>query len=137
MTNAVASREEERKYRKARELLSDAFTFVRSMEANKAMSEVTLDDLLMELIDRNGESSKSAQKKYNPYAYNEKAAEPMSMPTVTQSGPAGNPVSGTDFSNPTKMDRLLALESAIESTVDQIKSEEPISTEDLAERGSG
>lgn len=115
----------ETKVKKARLLVGDAFSFVKSMEANKALAEVTLDDLLVELIKRNGESSKSNENRYNPYSYTAGANKPSEMTTVSEYGPAGNPISGTPFNNPTKLDRLLALKQEVRATIADIKKEAP------------
>lgn len=115
---------DELKVRRIASLISDAFAFVKGQEVNKALSEVTFDDLLEELIQRNGDSDRSNKYKYDPYAYNEVGDEPAEMPTVIESEPQGNPVSGTSFKNPTKLDRLLALKNAIEEQVEAVKKEE-------------
>lgn len=112
------------KVRRIAVLISDAFAFVKGQEVNKGLSEVTLDNLLEELIIRNGDTERSDKAKYDPYNYNVQGDDPADMPTVTEPAPKGNPISGTPFKNPTKMDRLLALKNSIEQQVEAVKKEE-------------
>lgn len=112
--------------RKIRAILGDSHTFVRSMEANRDLESVTMEDLMEEQIQRNGEQDGSNLKEFNPYAYEPGEATPSGNdpPRI------GNFVSGTDAANPTKLDRVTALENVISATVSQLKEMEP---EDIAD----
>lgn len=109
-----------------RNVLADAFSFVRSVEVNKALSVVSLEDMMNEQISRNGESSKSAGKKYDPYTYRteEDLASTNVQPVILEGDP-GNFITGTEGLNPTKMDRLTALKNSIDAAVDSIMKINP------------
>jgi len=109
-----------------RMLFGDAFAFVQSMKVNQTLSTVTLDQLIDEQIKRNGESSRSQKSKYDPYNFKSEVDSPAGLTTEpADSFQLSNPVSGTNLSNPTKLDRLLAISSAIESVVNEIMKEKP------------
>jgi hypothetical protein len=103
--------------RQLRQVLSDAFAFVRSQEINKAINDLSFDDLIEVHIRRNGETNLSAAKRLDPYGFDPDApssARPLEEPGVGF-------LSGTDLSAPTKLDRVLSLKNAIKDTVDAIK----------------
>ena len=52
-----------------REVLSDAYAFIRSAEANAALATVTLDELIGDQINRNGDTDRSNAAQYNPYSF--------------------------------------------------------------------
>jgi hypothetical protein len=107
-------------------VLNDAFAFVRSAELNKELSSVTIEDLMSELIARNGESDKSKSGEYNPYSTGgeETVASEDTPETQTPVDP-GNYITGTEALNPTKMDRLMALKDEIADTVAAVKAYDP------------
>jgi len=115
-----------KKANKFRNVLADAFSFIRSVEVNRALSVVKLEDMMNEQISRNGESSKSASKKYDPYTFrtSEDLASDNVQPVAIEGEP-GNFITGTEGLNPTKMDRLTALKNAINTAIDSIKAVDP------------
>jgi hypothetical protein len=104
--------------RALRSVMADAYTFVRSSEANNAFATVTLEELMGDQIKRNGESETSRSYTYNPYSYD---------PSVTQAKgvqPQNNTnfLGGTDTGGPTKLDRVLAIKNALVGAITAIKS---------------
>lgn len=112
----MAKNKESKKILAARAVLNDAFAFVRGYKVNELMRGVTLDVLMAEQIARDGEGP----SQYDPYA----GSGLPSGSTVSQSKPA-NYVSGTNITNPTKLDRLSALSNVIENTVSAIRNTDP------------
>ena len=117
--------------RRLRAAVSDAFAFVRSAEANKALATVTLEDLIGEVIARYGESDSSNAAQYNPYSFD---------PSKTEEKPAGeqttervNFIGGFPLDRPTKLDRLVALENELGAIIEEIKSMEPVEVADADE----
>ena len=79
-----------------RQILADAFSFVRSAELNQAIATVTIEDLMFDQIKRNGESNNSNYAQYSPYDYDPKNPKPAGVAT-------GNVVKflgGSDTSRP-------------------------------------
>lgn len=110
--------------RRLRAILNDAFAFVRAYEATQVIYEATLEDLMAEQIARNGSSEVSAKEKYNPYAIPTAEADEASSgstPEVSDYQTTGVYISGTELSNPTKMDRLMALKNEIDAAVQSAK----------------
>jgi hypothetical protein len=110
--------------RRLRAILNDAFAFVRGYEATETIAQVTLEDLIAEQVARNGSSEASNKEKYNPYAIptaEEDEANSGTTPEVEDYQTTGVFVSGTEISNPTKMDRLVALSNEIEAAVKSAK----------------
>ena len=131
-----APRDAKTRRRRFRLLLNDALAFVRSVEVNRALQGIGWEELMNEQIQRNGESSTSAEKQYNPYSH-DPLGTPVSgevAPKVESYGPAGNYVSGTNEANPTKFDRILALEAEIEGAVLNIMNTDPEFMADPQER---
>lgn len=104
--------------RTIRKALSDVFTFVRSQEANKSIQAVTFAQLISEQIDRNGDTDRSNAAQYNPYSFEPGALEPATSRPLTRA----NYLSGTDTNNPTKLDRVLAIQNTLSALVDQVKA---------------
>jgi hypothetical protein len=123
------SEEAKKIIKKLRTVINDGFTFVRSYETSRALGAVTIEDLINEQIARNGETEKSKKNKYDPYEEIEVASE--NTPVVTEGKEVGNFVSGTESTNPTKMDRLLAMKNAMTATIDLIKSYDPTEIADI------
>lgn len=92
-----------------RRIVGDAFAFVRSAEANKALSGVTLDSILSEVIARSGDEA-------------------------VDSGVVGNYLTGTDASSPTKISRIQKIKNDISETVESMKEYDPSDLE-VAEEG--
>jgi len=108
--------------KKLREAVADAFSFIRSAELNQAMATVTLEQLMGDQINRNGESDRSNAAQYDPYSYNPKAVEDSGKKRVERA----NFLGGTDTNRPTKLDRVLAIINALSGVIDEIKKQEPI-----------
>jgi len=102
-------------------ILSDAYAFIRSAEANQAVAAVTQEELISDQIKRNGESSASKGSKYDPYSFD--PANPN--PEGQKPPPRAYFVGGSDTGMPTKMDRLLALKNSLESAIDEVKKLSP------------
>jgi hypothetical protein len=109
-------------------ILADTYTFIRSMEANKAISAITIEDLVSDQIKRNGSSDKSAASQYDPYSYNTEqppvASQVPTPPTFV------NQLSGSDTGGPTKMDRLQALKNALVASIDSLMKVQSAAIED-------
>lgn len=103
------------------ETIADAYTFIKSAEVNGSLSNISLDMLIGDQILRNGESSKSAEKKYDPYSYDPAKKEPASSTPAISSNFGG----GSDTKRPTKMDRLTAIINALSATITEIKGMSP------------
>lgn len=101
-----------------RRTLGDAYAFVRSQEANKAIQSVTMVQLLREQIDRNGDTERSNASQFNPYSYDPDKIEPATRRPLARA----NFLSGTDTGNPTKLDRVLAIQNTISDLVAQVKA---------------
>jgi len=104
------------------EAVADAFTFIRSQELNKAIATVTLEQLMGDQINRNGESERSNASQYDPYSYSPEAFEKASAKRVTRA----NFLGGTDTNRPTKLDRVLAITNALSKVIDEIKAQQPL-----------
>jgi hypothetical protein len=102
--------------RRVKELLGDAFAFVRSAELNKAMSAVTIDDLIVDQIKRNGETATINKYSFNPYSYNPAAAPPAGL--IPEG--AANFLSGADTRRATKLELITALNNEIVLLVDEM-----------------
>jgi hypothetical protein len=117
------------KQRRFRLLINDAFALVRSLEIRRALEAAGWEELIQEQITRNGDTQRSRDALYNPYAFNPDEQAPIggAAPPVEEQGAQGhgNYLSGTAINNPTKMDRLVALEAEISEAVDDIKNTPP------------
>ena len=101
-------------------VVSDAYAFIRSEEANAAIATVTIEQLMVDQISRNGDSERSNKAQYDPYSYDPSKKEPASEePTKRANFP-----SGSDTGRPTKLDRVLAIVNNIGDVVSQIKQME-------------
>jgi hypothetical protein len=98
-------------------VLADAFTFVRSVEANRAIAAVTLDQLINDQIKRNGESSDSNNSRFDPYSFDPNATPPAGNQPITAANFAG----GADTNAPTKIARLLAIKNNLSAVVTELK----------------
>jgi hypothetical protein len=107
--------------KRIRAILADAYSFIRSAEANQAVAAVTQEELISDQIKRNGESSKSKEAKYDPYSHDPEKAKPSGE----EPPPRANFASGTDTGLPTKLDRLLALKNELEGAIDEVKKLSP------------
>lgn len=101
-------------------VIADAYSFVRSEEANAALAAVTLEQLIGDQILRNGESERSNKAQYDPYSYDPKKKEAASSePTKRANFPGGS-----DTDRPTKLDRVLAIVNNVKDVVSHIKQME-------------
>jgi len=107
---------------RVRAILSDAFAFIRSVEANQAFATVTLEQLITDQINRNGDSDRSNASQYDPYSYNGDKVEPASVEPVERA----NFLGGSDTARPTKLDRVLSLVNSISDVVDQLLETPPV-----------
>jgi len=119
--------------RKLRAVLADAFAFVRSVESNRALQTVTLDQLINDQIRRNGDTSRSNAAQYNPYSHDPEKVEAASAEPPKR----GNFLGGADTERPTKLDRILALKEEIGATVEEVKKTAvlTLTAEELADGG--
>lgn len=115
--------------RRFRAVLSDAYAFVRSVEANAALATVTLEELMGDQIKRNGEEELSNAAQYNPYSYDPEKTDGAG----TEPEERANFLGGTDTNQPTKMDRVLAIKSELTAVIEEIKAMKPIEVADAAE----
>ena len=115
--------------RRLREAVSDAFTFLRSYEANQAFATVTLENLIVDQIARNGDTARSNAAQYDPYSYNPAVEEPTSGLPAERA----NYLGGSDTKRPTKLDRVLALMSNIQAIVTEIQATPPVDVADPEE----
>lgn len=104
--------------REIRRALADMYTFVRSQEVNKAVQAVTMNQLMQEQISRNGDSDRSNAAQFNPYSFDPDRVEPATQRPLSRA----NFLSGTDTNNPTKLDRVLAIQNSIADLVTYVKS---------------
>lgn len=121
--------------RRLRAVISDAFAFVRSAEANLALATVTLEDLVGEVITRYGETVDSNASQFNPYSFDPSKAE--EQPAGTKPTERANFIGGFPLDRPNKLDRLLALEAELEAVIEDIKTQEPIKVSDQSEFTDG
>lgn len=103
--------------KKLRDVVADAYSFIRGAEANQAFATVTLDTLIGEQIKRNGESSRSNSAQYDPYSYDPAKPGPSGLAPATRA----NFLGASDTEGPTKLDRVLAIQNNIVDTITQIK----------------
>ncbi len=111
-----------------RRQLSDVVTVVRSIEINRAFSNVSLVELISEQVARNGETTSASQ--------NATSGEPTAQSQVASARPinATNFLSGSDTSLPTRIERLVQLQTGLSDLITSIKAIEPSSlVEDVAE----
>jgi hypothetical protein len=108
--------------RKLIEVVADAYSFIRSAEANAAFATVTLEALMTDQINRNGESAKSNASQYNPYAFDPSAPAPAG---VMPSQPT-NFLGSSDTGLPTKIDRITAIKNALTAVIQEIKLMPPV-----------
>ena len=108
--------------KRLREAVADAYAFIRSQELNQAIATVTLEQLMGDQINRNGESERSNASKYDPYSYSPEAYEKASASKVARA----NFLGGSDTNRPTKLDRVLAITNALGKVIDEIKSKQPL-----------
>lgn len=122
LTSYVDQNLEPKPGKRLREAVADAFTFIRSQELNQAIATVTLEQLMGDQINRNGESERSNASKYDPYSYDPKARESASKSKV----PRANILGASDTNRPTKLDRVLAITNVLEKIIDEIKAQQPL-----------
>jgi hypothetical protein len=105
-------------YRKLREVVADAYSFIRSMDANQAFATVTLEELMGDQIKRNGEGALSNASQFNPYSYNTQTG----LPAGLEPGERANFLGAADGGAPTKFDRILAIKNNLVDTINDIKT---------------
>lgn len=126
---------ETKPYRKIREVIADAYTFIRAVKANEAFSNVTLEELMGDQIKRNGESARSNAAQYTPYSYDPQKG----LPAGLEPSQRANFLGAADTGNPTKYDRVLAIKNSLSAVISQAKSLSPIEvagTEDYTDAGT-
>lgn len=117
---AVQQEDTKRKLRRIFEVISDAFSFVRSSEANAALATVTLEELIADQIQRNGESSKSNSNQFTPYSYESDKETPAGVES-----PRANFLGGSDTARPTKIDFILAVQNELTAVIEDVKADPP------------
>ena len=120
---------EPKPFRKLRDVVADAYAFIRSVEANQAFATVTLEELMGDQIKRNGESSRSNAAQYNPYSY----IPGTELPAGLEPGERANFLGAADTGNPTKFDRILALKNNLTDTINDIKKLTTVEVADVGE----
>lgn len=115
--------------RKLRAVISDAFSFIKSREANAALATVTFESLMSEQIARNGESDGSESSKYNPYAHDPENP----LPSGLEPGERTNFAGGSDTGRPTKIEMIQALQNEIDAVVDEVKQMKVVEVADASE----
>ena len=107
--------------RKLREVLADAYTFVRSAEANQAFATVTIEQLMEDQIKRNGESEGANKSQFDPYSYD--PSKPASIGQEPQT--RANFIGGADTTRAAKRDFILAIKNELTSVIKSIKEIPP------------
>lgn len=108
-------------------VLSDAFSFIRGVEANQALAAVTLEELMEDQIQRNGQTTKANASQYNPYSYNPDKVQPASQTSAEIANFSG----GSDTGGPTKLERILVLKNTLSDVVNTVKnSSQPIASDE-------
>lgn len=115
--------------RKLRAVISDAFAFIKSREANAALATVTYESLISEQIARNGETDNSNSSQYNPYAFD----PDKPLPEGIEPGKRANFAGGSDTGRPTKIEVVQALQNEIDAVVDQISKLEVVEVADASQ----
>ena len=121
-TQVVDANVEPSPSRKLREVVGDAFSFIRGMEANSALATVTLDQLMVDQINRNGETSRSNAQQYDPYQYKPEQNAPATEVPIERA----NFLGGADTTRPTKLDRVLSVVNSIVDVVKEIKLKQTV-----------
>lgn len=110
-------------------LLADAMTFVRSAEANQALASVTLEQLMGDQITRNGDTAGANKSQYNPYSY-----DPDKVPVASEEPKTvANYLGVSDTGGPTKLERVLAIQNELASTITELKKIDPAEVADPQE----
>lgn len=122
----VEENEEPASHKQFRRVLSDAFAFIRSVEANTAFASVSLEDLMEQQIARNGETAKSNAAQNNPYSYDPENPAPDGL----EPAPRANFLGASDLGRPTKIDTILALKNELSDIIKEIKEKEPVEVAD-------
>lgn len=113
----IQDNQEPKKYLQLRAIISDAYAYVRSVEANQAFATVTIETLIDDQIKRNGESGDSNAAQFNPYSYDPAEASPAGL----EPRDPANFLGGTDTGLPSKLDWLTAIENELADAIEQIK----------------
>ena len=120
VVDEVAAQEKNKRLRRVFEVISDAFSFVRSAESNAALATVTLEELIGDQIKRNGESAKSNANQFTPYSYESDKESPAG-----EEAPRANFLGGSDTSRPTKIDFILAVQNELTAVIEDVKANPP------------
>ena len=122
----------DRRIRRFMRVISDTYAFVQSQEANKAISSVTLEQLVSEQIKRNGDPVDSRVNTYTPYSF-----DPAESGAASELGlQRANFIGGADINQGTRFDRLVQLRRELDSTIDQIQKIDPSEFFDSARRSA-
>jgi len=112
--------------RKLRTIVADAFAFVRGAEVNKALADVSIEDLMGDQIKRNGDSAAANAGQYNPYKFE----AGKDLPAGTETTERANFLGGADTQRPTKRDRIVAIQNELNDAIDEIKKIEIVDVAD-------
>ena len=105
--------------KKLRAVISDAYAFVRSAEANRALATVSLEDLIGDQIKRNGDSDKSLAAQFDPYSYDPDA------PASEETYEGANFLGAADTGRPSKLAFIEAIKRELSDVITQIKEMPP------------
>ena len=108
--------------RRIREVLSDAYAFIRSAEANAALATVTLEELIGDQINRNGDSDRSNASQYNPYSFQANKDSPEGIAPTDRA----NFLGAADTQRPTKLDQIRAIQDELSSVIEEVKNTPPV-----------
>jgi hypothetical protein len=125
ITVVINKNAEAKPSRQLRNIIADAFSFVRSAESNQAFSTVTIEDLMADQIKRNGETATSNKTQFDPYSYDPSKPAPAGQEPQKPANFTG----GTDTGRPSKLDFILAIKNNLSGAIASIKSMPP---EDVA-----
>lgn len=115
--------------RKIRTVISDAFAFIRSQEANAALATVTLEQLISDQILRNGDSSSTNKVQFNPYSFDPSENVPASQEPAQRA----NFLGGSDIGRPTRLEFVLSIKEELSDVIKEIKNLSPIDVADSRE----
>ena len=114
--------------KRLRLVVADAFSFIRSVEANQALAYVSLDELIQTQIERNGDTERSNASQYDPYNSIDETA-----PAGQKPAERANFLGVADTQRPTKLDRIIAIQIEISSVIEEVKKTKPVDVADSAE----
>lgn len=120
----------DKRIRRFTRIIADAYAFVQSQEANKAISAVTYEQLVSEQISRNGDPLDSRTNANTPYSF-----DPTETIAASDDGLGrANFIGGSDIRQGTRLDRLTQLRRELDGAIDQIQEIDPSAFYDSTRR---